>query len=92
MQLTNYHNRRWPYVFRLRSKLHGLQMHVTVFIDFDEEGKPSTDCGTLRMSVDEWQALRAALRPGLRNEPLSAVLQEQIEQAQRKLRENNAAD
>ena len=79
MRLTDYRNRRWPYVFRLRSRLHGQQMHVVVLIDFDEEGKPSTNCGTLRMSVDEWQAFRAALGW---EEPLSTVLQEQIKQEQ----------
>lgn len=88
MLLTDYHNyRRWPYVFKLRSKLHGRQIHVTVLIDFDEEGKPPVDCGTLQMSVDQWQAFRAALGW---DEPLSPVLQEQIEQEQSK--EHDAAD
>ena len=77
MRLTNYRNRRWPYVFKLRSKLHGQQMHVTMLIDFDEERKPSINCGTLQMSVDQWQAFRAALGY---EEPLSALLQEQIRQ------------
>ena len=79
MLLTDYRNRRWPYVFKLRSRLHGQQIHVIVLIDFDEEGKPPINCGTLQMSVDQWQAFRAALGY---EEPLSAVLQEQIKQEQ----------
>jgi len=79
MLLTDYRNRRWPYVFKLRSRLHGQQIHVIVLIDFDEEGKPPINCGTLQMSVDQWQGFGAELGY---EEPLSALLQEQIKQEQ----------
>ena len=78
MRLIDRKDLKWPYEFRFTSKLHGREMCVTVFIDFYDKRMTSIDCGTLRMTVDQWQAFRAGLGY---DEPLSAQLQEQIKNA-----------
>jgi len=88
MKLTDRRDLRWPFEFRERSELRDQKMHITIFIDFFEEGKASIDCGTIQMTVDQWQAYRASLGWV---EPLSATLQEQIESQRRDAEARNQA-